>query len=676
MADAALDGAQLDGRGAHAAINPVARDSRAKRLYASEDRSLTMREAVGLLLRSWPFIRPHRRRVALKFTLALASLVFVLTLPWPLKIIIDNVINARPLSGLPRAILFPLVGEDRTALVAVVAGFLALTAILTGTVGDTPQSLDTDVGFGLDQAGGSNNDANDGWSLWSGLLGLLEVWVTLDLTQRLNQTVRTTVYDRFLRSPLRVYTDQKIGDAIFRVMYDSSTIAEVLYRGLLAPAMSVVMFVLAITVLTAQFSQPLIPVLAAIALPLIALCGALFGRVLRDQVQRTRERGSDALAAFEERIAQVQTIKAFGQEARETVAVDAVSWRSYASMMRLIAVVMVFALVLMPAVGLLVAIGFYRLMSEVIAGRITLGDVVLLATYGMMMGRPMAELGMTWFYLQGPISGLRRIHSVLEALPAPDLDGSGKQLEDAVRLIEVRDLALAYDSADRVLDGVSFSLAAGELAAIAGPSGAGKTTLVHAIPRFIEPLAGMILINGADSRALALEAIRRRVAFVFQNEALFSMSIADNLRYGAPDASDAAMRAAAVMTGAAEFIEQMPDGYITMLGRRGARLSVGQKQRLAIARALLRDPDVLILDEPMAPLDPSSEAALMLTLRRLAATRIVLIVAHRAQTLAACDRIHFVADGSLVASGTHTELLRNCPAYDAYLAMTGSEMRA
>jgi ATP-binding cassette, subfamily B, bacterial len=159
---------------------------------------------------------------------------------------------------------------------------------------------------------------------------------------------------------------------------------------------------------------------------------------------------------------------------------------------------------------------------------------------------------------------------------------------------------------------------------------------------------------------------------VFQEEVLFSATIADNIRYGSPDAPIAAVQRAAEMAGAAEFIGQMPQAYLTMLGRRGTRLSAGQKQRVAISRALLRDPDVLILDEPMGPLDPASEHSLLMLLKRLAATHIVIVVAHRAETLASCDRIHFMSEGRLRASGTHAALIESCPAYAAYLAISDS----
>jgi ABC-type multidrug transport system fused ATPase/permease subunit len=653
------------------------RDSRASLLYADEHAPLTWREAWRILVKSWPFVSRYRRLVALKCLLVFVSLTFFLMTPWPLKIVIDNVIDGHPLTGIPAAILTPIVGANRTALLVAVTLFLAATVILIGMVAGDAQSLGTNVNSaGLDQAGLTANDANDGGSLWNGLFGYLESRVTIDLTQRMNQSLRTAIYERFLRSPLALYSDQKIGDAVFRVMYDSASIGPVFYRGVLAPVMSVVMFVMAIIVISAQFSsQPVIIVVAILFLPVVAIGSGLFGRILRDQSQSMRETGSSVMAAFEERVAQVQLIKAFGQETRETAAVDAASWESYRSTLRMLAIIFVLVIVLAPLVTALIGYSFYYLMMQVIAGRMTLGDIVLLAGYAGMLSNPMSIIGSTWASIQASVAGLRRVHSVLDNLAEPVSDGRDDGLNGRFSRLEFNGVAIGY-GATTVLSDVTMSMRTGQMVALAGPSGCGKTTLIHSIPRFVEPSAGTIAFDSVDSRAIALDTIRARVGFVFQNEALFSISIEDNIRYGNAGASMADVREAAAMAGAAEFIERLPDGYSTILGRRGARLSVGQKQRIAIARALLRRPEIIVLDEPAAPLDPASESDLLTTLKALARDRIVIIVAHRAGTLAACDRVFFIHDGTIAASGPHAQLLATNPDYQAYLAQTAAEIPA
>ncbi|HJU11905.1 MAG TPA: ABC transporter ATP-binding protein, partial [Candidatus Binataceae bacterium] len=636
-----------------------------------EQRSLKFGEALSLLIKSWRFIRPHRTMVALKFLIALASLPVFLLIPWPLKIIIDNVIDGRPLEGMVRRLLLPLAGNDRLLLLAVVVGLLLLGMLLAGTIGDRSASLDAHVSSGgLDQPGITSNQANNGWSLVGGLFGLLEVWITLVLTQRLNQTVRTTVYERFLQAPLRLFADQKIGDAVFRVMYDSAAIGEVLYSGVLSPVLSITMIALTTAVLWEHFrNEPLIPILAAVALPVVTMASFFFGPWLRNQSQRMREQGSAVMAAFEERLAQVHLVRAFGQEERETAAIDVESRSSFTATLKMIVLVMLLLLCVIPVLGLLAAIGVYHLMSEVIANRITLGDVTLLAMYGMMLARPMVALGMVWTWLQAPIAGMRRIHSVLEDLPCESGSPENHYFAGHIQKIQFNDVTVGYGPHSVAVDHLNLCFVSGELAGIAGPSGAGKSTLVNCLPGFLEPSSGEITVNGIDISTISRQTLRKRISLVFQDEALFSATIAENIRYGSPDVSSSAVRRAAEMADAAGFIERLPQGYSTMLGRRGTRLSVGQKQRVAIARALLVESDAVVLDEPTGPLDPAAESRLMITLQQLAKTRLVIVVAHREATLALCDKVYFMTDGHVRASGTHAELIKNCPAYQAYVAV-------
>ncbi|HLX38415.1 MAG TPA: ABC transporter ATP-binding protein, partial [Candidatus Binataceae bacterium] len=608
MADTAAtlvsDGSHQNGRAAQAG------DPRARDLYANERASLSFSQALQLLRRGWPYFAAHRRLVILKSSVAISSMLLFLITPWPMKIIIDNVLDGHPLTGIPARILLPIAGTDRVRLLAVLVGFLIITTILTGISGDDPEPVDTETGSGgLDQAGQSGGAANSGWSLWNGVLGFIENSITLDLSQRVNQDLRVAVYSRFLRSPLGLYSDQKIGDAVFRVMNDSAAINEVFYRGLLAPVMSIVMFLCALLIVTVQFSnEPWIPIACAAVLPVIALGGALFARVFRDRAQIMREQGSNIMASFEERLTNVQLIKAYGTENRESQTVDRASWASYSATLKFIGFILLLVVLMTPPMLLLMVGALYHLFGEVIDKRISLGDVVLLMSYGTMLARPMGDLGAMWANLQAPISGLRRLFSVLDRL---DEESAREGDSDPGRItrIDLRHVSIAYDDAAPVVRGVSLELRTGELAALAGPSGTGKTSIVCTIPRFLEPCGGDILVNGVEARRISPQVLRKRIGFVFQQEALFSRSIADNIRYGIPDATDAQMLEAARIAGAAEFIDALPEKYATMLGRRGARLSVGQKQRIAIARALIRDPDVLILDEPTAPLDPASEAA-------------------------------------------------------------------
>ncbi|HXW84625.1 MAG TPA: ABC transporter transmembrane domain-containing protein, partial [Candidatus Binataceae bacterium] len=359
-------------------------DPRASQLYENERAPFTIREAWGLLRKNWRFITKHRRLLALKCALAFVSLTFFLLTPWPMKIIVDNVIDGLPLTGAPKFLLEPLVGDNRGALLLVVLTFLAIAVVLIGMVGrENSDRTSTETrSNGLDQAGFTANAANSGWSLWGGLFGYYESRVTLDLTQRMNQDLRTTVYSRFLSSPLALYGDQKIGDAVFRVMHDTASIGAVLYQGVLEPGLSAITFLMTLVVVFLEFghSEPLIPELAAAILPLAFIACSIYGRLLRSQSQVMRERGSDVMAAFEERLAQVQLIKAFGQETRETGHIDRASWESYRATLKILAIAALLILTLLPIIIVTVEAGLYYLMNQVIERRITLGDVLLLST--------------------------------------------------------------------------------------------------------------------------------------------------------------------------------------------------------------------------------------------------------------------------------------------------------
>ena len=654
----------------------VSIDTRANLLYADEQRPLSPREVWRLFVGSWRFIHEYRRLVWTKALLATVSLTFFLATPWPLKIVIDNVLDGRALTGLPRALIEPLAGSDPARILTVVMTFLFVAVFLVGMVADRAVALGTDVqSGGLDQAGFTQNDANEGWSLWNGLFGYLETRVTIDLTQRITQSVRTAVYRAFMTSPLGIYSDQKIGDAVFRVMHDSAAVSSVFYRGVLAPMTSIIMFLMTLVVLVAQFpSEPLIPALAALCLPVFAVFATLFGKALRKQSQEMRQRGSQVMAEFEERLAQVQVIKAFGREAHESESIYRASWNSFRSTLRMLVIIMAIAIVLTPTIGFLMYTALYHTMIEVIGGGMTLGDVVLLAGYGALLAFPMATLGNTWAAMQVPAAGLRRIHSVLDRLEIARTPHINRDVINSIREVTFDDVSVGYAPEAPVLRSISFQIHRGEMVALAGPSGTGKTTLILALPGLLAPLAGRISINSEDGRDLTSDDLRDHVGFVFQQEALFSATIEQNIRYGRLDASAQDIRDAAEKAGAAEFIVHLSDGYATMLGRRGARLSVGQKQRIAIARALLARPDMLILDEPTAPLDAASETALIATLREIARDRIVLIVAHRPATLAACDRVLFLRQGVLEASGTHAGLLASAPSYRTYLAESESAL--
>jgi ABC-type multidrug transport system fused ATPase/permease subunit len=266
------------------------------------------------------------------------------------------------------------------------------------------------------------------------------------------------------------------------------------------------------------------------------------------------------------------------------------------------------------------------------------------------------DLGALWFVVQDNAAGLQRVFFLMDQPAEQDVPGAAAlpPLREGVR---IENVDFEYPDGTPGLRGVSLEVRRGQLIALAGPAGAGKTTLAYLIPRFLRPTRGRVLFDGVDAAGVTLASLRSQVAFVFQETALFDMTVEENIRIGKPDATDVEVRRAAQIAGADEFIRRLPRGYSTPLGRAGGKLSVGQKQRLAIARALVREAPVLILDEPTSALDPRTERELVAALHEAARSRIVLVIAHRLSTIRAAHQILFLERGRIVERGSHGELV-------------------
>jgi ATP-binding cassette subfamily B protein len=303
----------------------------------------------------------------------------------------------------------------------------------------------------------------------------------------------------------------------------------------------------------------------------------------------------------------------------------------------------------------------------VLTGRTTVGTVFVFATIlGGRLTGSLSSLATMHVNVIGSLAVFRRLFEYID-LPPQVSDAPGAQNLGEVRgAITFDAVTFAYPGAARpALDSVTVEIAAGQLAALVGPSGAGKTTFTTLVPRFADPQAGRILIDGHDLRSVTLESVGQQVGIVFQDTFLFHASLADNLRYARPDATDAELTAAAKAAHLHEFAVSLPDGYDTIVGERGHRLSGGEKQRVAIARAILKDPRILILDEATSHLDSVSEQLIQAALQPLLRGRTSLVIAHRLSTILTADVILVLDRGRLVAQGTHAELLERCELYAA-----------
>ena len=307
------------------------------------------------------------------------------------------------------------------------------------------------------------------------------------------------------------------------------------------------------------------------------------------------------------------------------------------------------------AIGTCLVLGYGARLA--LAGDLSAGVLIVFLLYLGKMYKPMRDLSKMTDTVSKAMVGYERIQEVLDiesrvrdtpgARPAPTLKGR----------ITFDHVSFGYDDGGQVLKDVSFTIEAGQVAAIVGPSGTGKTTLVSLIPRFYDPVAGSVAIDGTDVRRYQLKSVRNQISFVLQDTLLFRATIWENIAYGRPDALPAEIRRAAELANASEFIDAMPDGYDTMVGERGITLSGGQRQRIAIARAIIRDTPILILDEPTAGLDAASEQSVIGALATLMKGRTSVVIAHHLGTIRHADVIFVISESALVEQGTHEELL-------------------
>jgi ABC-type multidrug transport system fused ATPase/permease subunit len=310
---------------------------------------------------------------------------------------------------------------------------------------------------------------------------------------------------------------------------------------------------------------------------------------------------------------------------------------------------------------------------QVLAGQMTIGLLTALISYTSLIQEPFSRFVALNGELQAILASCGRVMAFLETPAEQDDSGALASLDRCEGNVEFQDVSFSYAPDRPVLFGISFVAQPGERIALVGPSGAGKSTLVSLIPKFFNPDQGRVLIDGRDVRGIEAASLRRKIGVVFQETFLFSATVRENLRFVAPGITDEEMVAAAVAANAHSFISALPEGYGTHIGERGAKLSVGQKQRLGIARALLQNPAILILDEATSALDSDSEAVVQEALERLMEGRTCLVIAHRLATVVNADRLLVVDAGRILASGTHRELLESCPLYQKLYALQYAE---
>ncbi len=477
------------------------------------------------------------------------------------------------------------------------------------------------------------------------------------LGERVAADLRRAVFDHLTRLDAQYFETARTGDLMSRLTADvallQSLIGSAISMGLRNALTGIGAF--AMLVLTSTK----LAVLMAVVVPLVVLPMVVFGRRERRLSRAAQERVADLAATAEEAINAMRIVQAFTHEDAERARYGGESENSVQAALRRVATRtgLILSVVLLGFGAITFALWIGG--QDVMAGRMSGGDLTAFVFYAVLLASAGATVSELWGEIQRAAAAADRLAEVLSVQPAITAPPDPVSLPAPQGRVTFRDVTFHYPSRPdtAALHGFSLDVAPGETVALVGPSGAGKTTVLTLLLRFYDPDAGAILLDGVAIARTAPQAVRVRIALVPQDPAIFSATVADNIRYGRPDATEDELRAAAEAASALGFIEALPDGFDTHLGARGVTLSGGQRQRIAIARAILRDASVLLLDEATSALDAESEHAVQQALARASHGRTTLVVAHRLATVRRADRIVVMEAGRIVATGTHEALL-------------------
>jgi len=538
---------------------------------------------------------------------------FELLKPWPLQVVIDNVLGGKP---------FPI-----PALASTPPKALLLLACLGIVV----------VHFG---AGG---------------LTLLHNYTTIGVGQRMVNDLRGALYAHLQRLSLAFHSRQRVGDLLYRITADSFAVQTMIMNGAL-PILSAAVLLGGMLVIL----LPLDPTLTLLSLTVVPLLFALilgFNRKIVDVATEVRTTESRVYSVVQWAMSSIKAVQAFTKEDEEHRRFMGASGESLRATLRLYSWQTLYS----GAVNLVIAGGtalvVYAGARAVISGRLSVGQLIVFISYLAQLYAPINQITQSWGLIAGARIGARRIFDILDT--EPDLREGNRSFspQGARGDVAWRNVSFRYRPEMPVLNGVELRVPAGSKIAVIGPTGAGKSTLLGLLPRFFDPSAGVVEIDGIDVREYKLKSLRSQISMVLQPPLIFPLSVRDNIAYGRPGATDAEIKEAARLARIHDFIASLPEGYDTVIGETGAAFSEGERQRIAIARALLRDAPILILDEPTSALDVATEALVMAGIERLVVARTTFIIAHRLSTVRRCDHIVVLRDGVVAEEGSLPELL-------------------
>ncbi|HWR50499.1 MAG TPA: ABC transporter ATP-binding protein [Bryobacteraceae bacterium] len=496
-----------------------------------------------------------------------------------------------------------------------------------------------------------------GWVGLSAIKGLFQYWmrvILIGISRDIEYDLRNDIFRHLVSLSPDFYSKMRTGDLMSRSTNDLNAVRMMLGPGTMYWTETSLTFILTIAVmLWTDWPLTLIAILPA---PLVSLAVVYFGRIIHDRFERIQAKLADISSRVQETLAGVRVVRAYAQEDAEQVQFEKLNREYIVQNLGLVKVSAMFMPLLQGLIGVtflvVLWVGGYRVLN----GHITLGGFVMFNTYMGMLIWPMIAMGWVVNLMQRGSASLARIGAVLDETPTIAAPAAATPLGDVRGAIEFRGVSVAY-STGRALDAVDLEIRAGETVAIVGHTGSGKSTLIRLIPRLLDPTEGAVLLDGIDLRAVSPDELRRNIGLVPQETFLFSSTLAENIAFGVEQATEERIRWAADVAGLAADVESFPNGYQTMVGERGLTLSGGQKQRTAIARAILRDPKILILDDALSSVDTLTEERILTRLAEIMRGRTTILISHRVSTVRQADRIVVIENGRIAEQGSHGELI-------------------
>ncbi|HLV96157.1 MAG TPA: ABC transporter ATP-binding protein [Candidatus Acidoferrales bacterium] len=564
-------------------------------------------------------LRPRWPALTVALVAVLGETVTDVLDPWPIKIVIDSIIQSKKLPHWLDTIVRSLFGQNKIAILDfAVAAVLAIAVV-------------------------------------GAISSYVEKYLTTSISQWVAHDLRRTLYNHIQRLSLADFDKTRTGDLITRVTSDIESVQDFLDSALLGTLVNALTLVGMIGVMF--YINWRFTLIALSVAPVLLVVVYTFTRRIKQASRAVRKKQSELVSVVEEALTSVRVVKAFAREDYEQKRFESESLGNVETALQARGI----KAKLSPFVETIVAVGTCLVLwygaHLVLAGRLSAGVLVVFLLYLGRMYKPMRELSKMTDTISKALVGYERIKEVLA------IESDVRDLPRAKRAprfkgeIEFERVYFGYDDETPVLKDISFRVKPGQVAALVGPSGTGKTTVISLIPRFYDPSSGSVKIDDRNTRDFTLKSLRDQMSFVLQETLLFRATVWQNIAYGRPDASRKQIVRAAELANAHEFIEKMPQGYDTLIGERGATLSGGQRQRIAIARAVIRDTPILILDEPTTGLDSESEEVVLEALDRLMKNRTTIVIAHHLGTIRNADVIFVMKESELVESGTHDALL-------------------